>query len=195
MATFNMLFLVMCLLSVSWSKIITGVNQYLTEPDTIDLTTNRSSVTLYIRYCEWSVMDGSVTIVNMTRYCYCTDSIENDPYNETCSIPGPTLKMHEYTRIDVIAVNELNGSSIIYNQSSKYWNNYKDMDITNLHVHGLHVSPFIDDVLVKIPDQYGIKTHPYPYGIGYHYPGLFWYHAHHHVKCQIFHCCLNINYK
>ena len=181
MATSFMLFLIF-ILSVSGSKIITYKNDYLIEQEIIDLTTDGSSVTLYVRYCETSVMDGGITIVNMTKYCYCTESTLLDPLATSCSVPGPTLKMHEYTRINVTVVNELEGDPETYNQESGFWNKYKDMDITNLHVHGLHVSPRIDDILVRIPNVFGSYKHLYQYRIGYHYPGLFWYHAHHHVK-------------
>merc|ERR1719295_2050028 len=62
------------------------------------------------------------------------------------------------------------------------------MDTTNLHTHGLHVSPFVDDILLHISPidldilsaLPGRTSQSYPYEFGFHYPGTFWYHAHHH---------------
>eukprot|EP01084_Bolivina_argentea_P072693 131980_1 len=79
------------------------------------------------------------------------------------------------TRIIVKIVNQLSGEESTMDDT--YWNHFKDMDTTNLHTHGIHVSPFEDDVLIAIePDQEYTLTYNY----GFHYPGTFWYHAHHH---------------
>ena len=178
----------LALIGLSQSRIITDVagDNYVYEPPVIDLSTNDpSNTTLYVRLCGWSVMNGTFTIVNMTRYCYCTQPYHEDHDNATCSVPGPTLRMHSDRLIHVTVVNELNGSSMVYGpEYTEEWNKYKDMDTTNLHVHGLHVSPLIDNVLVKIPpDTATESSHSYPYRVHFHYPGTFWYHAHHHV-CQ-----------
>ena len=71
------------------SKIIHNVGDDLFEPPQIDLSPDGSSVTLHVRLCEWS-------IVNMTRYCYCIDSVNDN----SCSVPGPTLIMHDYITIN-----------------------------------------------------------------------------------------------
>ena len=181
-------------IDLSLSSVITYSNQPLIQAPVIDLTTNGASTVLYVRYCEWYTYNGSTIrstkIVSMKRYCYCTETMSKDPNENSCSIPGPTLLMHDYTTINVTVVNELEGIAYSYPESSKYWNKYKDMDITNFHVHGLHVSPKIDDVLVKIPNEEGKQSHSYPYKIDYHYPGTFWYHAHHHV---MFFFCLQFD--
>lgn len=87
--------------------------------------------------------------------------------------PGPTLYVNPGDTIRLRYVNQLplpNG------------------DFTNLHTHGLHVSPLgnSDNVLLAIPtgaeNQYEIQipaSHPF---------GLYWYHPHHHgqVNPQIY---------
>ena len=171
-----------CLLSSG--KIIHYQDEYLNEAPVIDLRLSGSETILYVRLCEWSTMDGTFTILNMTRYCYCRKSCRFDPDNNSCSVPGPTLLMHDNTIINVTIVNELFGVPAADEIFDNDYNNmFRDIDITNLHVHGLHVSPEVDDVLVKINPN-GHSWY-YPYDIDYHYPGTFWYHAHHHVKCII----------
>lgn len=180
--------------------------------NTIDLMLDGAEAFLYVRLCPWAMYNESGTmILNMTRYCYCTSSTFDDPENTTCSFPGPTLLMHSYTNVKLTLVNELVGTTCTYGpystdcptpapigdgnsigtssvQQTKYWNHYKDMDTTNLHVHGLHVSPFVDDIIFAnvgpipreaVMEQKQLK-HAYNYSIDFHYPGTFWYHAHHH---------------
>ena len=175
-----LLFVSIFLVSLISSKIIHNVDEYLYETPIIDLTKNGAETILYVRLCESSTMDGTKTILNMTRYCYCQESFFKDPNNDSCTLPGPTLKMHDNTVINVTIVNELIGEPAENVPHYPLNDEYKDMDVTNVHVHGLHVPPHIDDILVRInPNS---KAHSYPYNISYHYPGTFWYHAHHHVK-------------
>eukprot|EP00484_Ammonia_sp_Unknown_P030015 CAMPEP_0197024426 /NCGR_PEP_ID=MMETSP1384-20130603/4967_1 /TAXON_ID=29189 /ORGANISM="Ammonia sp." /LENGTH=642 /DNA_ID=CAMNT_0042452807 /DNA_START=233 /DNA_END=2161 /DNA_ORIENTATION=- len=110
----------------------------------------------------------------MTRLCYCTDAVDET----SCSMPAPTLLMHDYTTVTMTIVNLLNGSDVVYGPGTEYWNKYKDMDTTNLHPHGLHVSPSVDNVIPEIHPNG--DSYSYPYEIGYHSPGTYWYHAHHH---------------
>jgi FtsP/CotA-like multicopper oxidase with cupredoxin domain len=76
-------------------------------------------------------------------------------------LPGPTLRVHAGDRITLAFRNELDAP-------------------TNLHAHGLVVSPEGngDNVFVMI-DPGG--SHDYEYVLGAdHPPGVFWYHPHHH---------------
>ncbi|ETO20456.1 hypothetical protein RFI_16761, partial [Reticulomyxa filosa] len=55
-----------------------------------------------------------------------------------------------------------------------------DPDVVNLHVHGLHVDPTVDDVVEKSV-QPGDSPVDYNFSIlPDHYPGLHWYHDHWH---------------
>lgn len=77
------------------------------------------------------------------------------------SLPGPTLRVRPGDTVTVSLANRLN-------------------DPTNLHTHGLHVSPegSGDNVFRRIDT--GTIAH-YRYEIPkYHPPGIFWYHPHHH---------------
>ncbi|MFQ4149775.1 multicopper oxidase family protein [Arthrobacter sp. LAPM80] len=85
------------------------------------------------------------------------------------SLPGPTLFLQAGDRVNVTLENKL-------------------ADPTNLHVHGLHVSPRgnSDNVLVSIEPG---TSFGYEYQLPVdHPPGVYWYHPHRHgsVADQIF---------
>ncbi|WP_401000656.1 multicopper oxidase family protein [Agromyces sp. GXQ0307] len=76
-------------------------------------------------------------------------------------MPGPTLRVRPGDRMSVRYRNDLGAT-------------------TNLHTHGLEVSPEgdSDNVFVMIPAG---GTFDYSYELGDdHPPGVFWYHPHHH---------------
>ncbi len=85
------------------------------------------------------------------------------------SVPGPTLRVRPGDIMTVRLVNQLD-------------------EPTNLHTHGLHVSPegSSDNIFVMVePGQ----EHTYEYRIPADHPsGTFWYHPHHHgtVASQVF---------
>jgi FtsP/CotA-like multicopper oxidase with cupredoxin domain len=77
-------------------------------------------------------------------------------------IPGPTLRFRPGDTVAVTLTNALGG------------------DTTNLHVHGLHVSPEGngDNVFVMVEDG---ERFTYVYDIPANHPaGTYWYHPHHH---------------
>ncbi|GAB3139713.1 multicopper oxidase family protein [Marisediminicola antarctica] len=77
------------------------------------------------------------------------------------SLPGPTLVLRPGDRLEVELENGLDA-------------------ITNLHVHGLHVTPRGngDNVLLAIDPG---DTVDYAYDLpADHAPGVYWYHPHHH---------------
>lgn len=84
-------------------------------------------------------------------------------------LPGPTLRLRPGDRLRVTMVNRLSAP-------------------TNLHVHGLHVSPTgnSDNPFVTIGPG---ERFDYDYQLpGDHPPGTYWYHPHHHggVAAQVF---------
>jgi FtsP/CotA-like multicopper oxidase with cupredoxin domain len=84
-------------------------------------------------------------------------------------LPGPTLRLHPGDRLRVQLVNRLAA-------------------VTNLHVHGLHVSPERNGDNPFVAVEPG-GTFDYDYQLAPDHPsGMFWYHPHHHgmVADQIF---------
>ncbi len=77
-------------------------------------------------------------------------------------LPGPTIRLRPGDTLRVRLINNLGGG------------------ITNLHVHGLHVSPLGngDNVFLHIDDG---ESFDYEFTLPPdHQPGLFWYHPHYH---------------
>ena len=85
------------------------------------------------------------------------------------STPGPTLRLRPGDELTITLENGLD-------------------EPTNLHTHGLHVSPEGDSDNVFVMVEPG-ETHTYRYQIPADHPsGTFWYHPHHHgrVAAQVF---------
>ena len=91
------------------------------------------------------------------------------------SIPGPTLRMTPGMKYVVQFKNTLP-----YEPKSEVHNDFKDPNVTNVHTHGMHISPAgpSDDVLRFFEGGTGGD---YVYDVpAYHMGGTYWYHAHHH---------------
>lgn len=90
-------------------------------------------------------------------------------YGYNGGLPGPTLRIRPGDRLGVQLVNRLDA-------------------VTNLHVHGLHVSPEGNGDNVFLAVQPG-ESFDYDYQLpDDHPPGVYWYHPHHHglVADQVF---------
>jgi len=87
-------------------------------------------------------------------------------YNFNGQVPGPTLRLQSGETLGIALTNEMD-------------------ETTNLHTHGLHVSPAgnSDNVFVHLMPG---ETFAYEYAIsrdgisGLYIPGLYWYHPHMH---------------
>ena len=85
------------------------------------------------------------------------------------SVPGPTLRLRAGDTLKIRLVNNLD-------------------QVTNLHLHGLHVSPEGNADNVFVPVEPG-SAFDYEYRLpADHPPGVYWYHPHHHgtVADQLF---------
>ena len=104
---------------------------------------------------------------------------------------GPTLVVAPGDRMNVLLRNRMHADYLPYGASSldppplfpgqPYVGWPQPLgNITNLHVHGLHVSPIApsDDVLLRIAPGHGYQyRYDLPADIS---PGLYWYHPHGH---------------
>jgi suppressor of ftsI len=85
-------------------------------------------------------------------------------YNGT--IPGPTLRVRPGDTMKVRLQNNLGG------------------DMSNLHVHGMHVSPEGNSDNIFVMLQNG-ESFDYEYVLPENHPaGVYWYHPHHHGDAQ-----------
>lgn len=76
------------------------------------------------------------------------------------SFPGPTLRLREGERVEIDFHNGLS-------------------DATNLHLHGLHVPPSVDDAFLEVPPG---ERATYTFDIPYGSAGTYWYHPHLHGR-------------
>merc|ERR1719215_2429668 len=96
-------------------------------------------------------------------------------------VPGKTWMIRPGDRVSVSLKNDLEGS-----WGPDAINNFHHPNSTNLHVHGLHVSP-----VAPADDVFGIRLRPgesnrHEYQLlPDHSPGTYWAHPHHHGSVVI----------
>jgi FtsP/CotA-like multicopper oxidase with cupredoxin domain len=80
------------------------------------------------------------------------------PFSYDGVFPGPVLRVREGDQVRLRFVNRLDA-------------------VTNLHLHGLHISPTVDDPFVHVmPGESRLYEFAVPAGSA----GTYWYHPHHH---------------
>jgi len=92
------------------------------------------------------------------------------------SVPGPTLAVRPGDKLSILLVNDLEAPS-----GPDAMNTFHHPNFTNLHVHGLHVSPQTPgDNVLDINLRPG-ESFRYQYRLPVdHSPGTYWAHPHHH---------------
>eukprot|EP01083_Nonionella_stella_P232192 819366_1 len=112
--------------------------------------------------------------LEFTAFCYCWGAPDSDP---ECSVPGPSLVIYANSTVEITFHNELVGDADVQTENTNV--RYKDIGITNIHTHGLHVDPAEDDVTIQIPPNGGAISYTFSIPED-HYPGSHWIHPHHH---------------
>eukprot|EP00040_Diaphanoeca_grandis_P016006 m.82348 g.82348 ORF g.82348 m.82348 type:complete len:575 (-) comp25509_c0_seq3:599-2323(-) len=97
--------------------------------------------------------------------------------NHVPSIPGPTLRIQKGQSFSITLRNRLGKNDP---DGTTTENSFRSPNTTNLHTHGLHMSPTSpsDNVLVTVEPQTN-RTYEYDIPSG-HMPGTHWYHPHYH---------------
>jgi FtsP/CotA-like multicopper oxidase with cupredoxin domain len=101
-----------------------------------------------------------------------------EPVTYNGSFPAPTLWVRPGDTIDISFTNR-----IVFDQAEEhegYGRKPRGERMTNLHYHGMHVSPIgtADNMLVMVPSN---GNHRYTFQVPLDHPaGLYWYHAHVH---------------
>ncbi len=130
---------------------------------------------------QWTANDGyySGTLeLGAAELTVGTDTLTTRAYRQaggTFSVPGPTMRMVPGNTY-VLTLKNL----LPYSTPSATENDFKDPNVSNLHTHGLHVSPTSpsDDVMRLINGSY---CGDYVYAVpADHMGGTLWYHPHHH---------------
>jgi FtsP/CotA-like multicopper oxidase with cupredoxin domain len=108
-------------------------------------------------------------------------------------VPGPTFRVRAGEALNVKVINDLpkNTDQFCVQDHHASMNNPHCFNTTNLHVHGLHVSPKepSDNVFVEIPpkaDDPVKGEYKFCFQLPlFHKPGTHWYHAHKHGSTAI----------
>jgi suppressor of ftsI len=110
------------------------------------------------------------------------------------TLPGPTLSVCPGDRLTIDLANDLGSTPAAWIPVTAHGpdagvsGEHEDVQLTNLHTHGLHVSPEgnSDNVYVSIPPGEGF-TNEYEIPED-HPPGFYWYHPHRHgfVLSQVY---------
>jgi len=101
-----------------------------------------------------------------------------EPVTYNATLPAPTLRVRPGDWVDLTFTNR-----IVFDQADTkpgYGRPPRETNTTNLHYHGMHVSPVgtADNMLVMVAPNASFR---YFFQIPFNHPaGLFWYHAHVH---------------
>lgn len=137
-------------------------NQDLQEPLVLESKNGELNVTLEVREHR---QYGFITYTTRA-YFY-----ENQPM-----IPGPTLRFHPGDVVRLTIKNKLKDGPFPLPQIVV--NKLNSPNVTNVHTHGLHIGPDVDNIFVEIKPG---NQHTYVYKVKYDHPaGLYWYHSHWH---------------
>jgi len=96
-------------------------------------------------------------------------------YKSKCSYPGPTISLKPGDNFTLTLVNKLRSESV---NEEYVMNTMHSPNTTNVHTHGIHIDPNVDNVFVSAEPGESLV---YPYHIPTdHSPGTHWYHSHYH---------------
>src|SRR5580658_2154453 len=163
------------------SELVQAYTDLFTKPDSV-----RASEREYLPLQTQCSCNGA--LVTTLRLAYSEHLIPADPpaklfkpqklrlrcYNG-CMV-GPTLRIRPGDRLDITVKNALPPNEPLGNCMSGPEDTPHGFNCTNLHTHGLHVSPLEDNVFLQIGphEQYTYEYHIRPD----HVAGTFWYHPH-----------------
>ena len=164
----------------------TSSSTTLTEPAVLRSSNGLLSMDLIAEYSSQPITLG--TADNSNVYPSAKTTVNTTLRRYTGSYPAPTLRVKPGDTIQIRLINRLPPST--GGQSSLSFLNHQNG--TNLHFHGLHVSPkkrtingqdIYGDYVVDAPDQ-GVlpgseRLHKIDIPLD-HPPGIFWYHPHLH---------------
>lgn len=140
----------------------------LVEP--VVISSSKSVWSASITVEEYEFFNSELSF-NTRAYCYMG----------TCSHPGPTIQVKPGDHFTLTVTNKLGKESP--ESSSGVLNTMHSPNTTNVHTHGLHISPDVDSIFVEIAPG---EVHVYNYEIHEsHLPGTHWYHSHIHGSSSL----------
>lgn len=146
-----------------FTRVVAG--DLLAYPTELKSSNGVLNINMTVRLSNWNA-----TAFTATTRLYCLS--ENNRVD--CSMPGPTIRVKAGDRVSLTLWNELPAETT----SSKPMNVLRLPNTVNLHTHGLHVDPAVDNVAITIAPG---TSHTYNYVVpDDHLPGNHWYHSHVH---------------
>ncbi|AAZ10321.1 hypothetical protein, conserved [Trypanosoma brucei brucei TREU927] len=102
-------------------------------------------------------------------------------YNGVPQLPGPTIHVKPGGKLVLNLFNDLGSED--YGDGEENMYTYHGVNSTNIHFHGVHGDPNIDDVFKEVKPKKSIRYRlPIPDD---HLPGLNWYHTHAHGSTHL----------
>jgi len=136
---------------------------------------------------ELTVKEARVSIGGLITFNTRAYHIRNEDDELIPKVPGPTIIVKQGHTCVVKLINELpnvgNEGCINNTVNGTLQQGYQCSDTTNIHTHGLWISPWQDYIgSYAQPGQ----SFTFNYSIAIeHMPGTFWYHAHHHGSTML----------
>lgn len=132
----------------------------LAQPTTLTSTGGTLALTLTV---ETMTLDA--TMFSVTTRGYCLDGV--------CTAVGPTLRINPGDTLEITLVNTLGDEVELGTLNALRTPNH-----TNVHTHGLHIDPAVDNVMIAAaPGETLVYTYEIPSD---HMAGTHWYHSHRH---------------
>ena len=152
-----------------------ALEKFMTPPERQSMARQTTAA-----YVEPDVIVSKNGELRMTLTCaHARNRIGDDPVNLRAyngKLVGPTLRAKPGDTLYILLKNDMEPE----NWHPDMMNELNSFNTTNLHTHGLHVSPggISDNVLIQVGPK---ATQAYEIKIpSDHVPGTFWYHAHRH---------------
>ncbi|ESS70887.1 hypothetical protein TCDM_00326 [Trypanosoma cruzi Dm28c] len=102
-------------------------------------------------------------------------------YDNVASVPGPVIHVKPGGKLVMRMFNDLGGQTYAHGEDEFY--NFHEVNTTNVHFHGVHGDPRVDDVFKTASPGNFLK---YELEIPKkHLPGFHWYHTHAHGSAYL----------
>lgn len=145
------------------------------------LASSGGSLAVNLTVLAARLSSGSDFALSTRAYAWARAQAQGGASSGGPALSGPTLRVRPGDTLTIVLANALGDDF----GADAAWpmNAYRYFNTTNMHTHGLHVSPLQDDVFSTVSPG---ETLTYTYSIPVdHPPGALWYHAHWHGATMI----------
>ena len=129
-----------------------------------------------------TVLTGTSVTLTLDEYTYTGPDVVQDTRGFNSGLVGPTIRVTPGTTLSLTLTNNLETAA--YDTRSLH-NEFRQLSVTNLHTHGLHISGQTpgDSIFTEVnPGASNTYTYVIPAD---HMGGTMWYHPHHHGSTAV----------